>query len=140
MHSLRLTRDFLIGLGLFMLISSLSLPAGAPPDPLAFFGAVRTSVLVVLIELGACWSPAQAAIALLPSALVEHDRTLVILGLVFSGMVAFNLWFARHVLSVYTLRDRPGGPAGDGTQVSSRLSLLPILGEDSRRRSGEDNQ
>jgi hypothetical protein len=140
MHTLRLARDFLIGLGLFMLISSLNLATGAPPEPLAFVSAVRTSVLAALIDMGACWQSAESAIALLPNALVEHDRTLVILGLVFSGMVAFNLWFARHVRCVYTPQDRLGGPAGDGRQVSSAPSAFPILGEDIRLRSGEDKR
>jgi hypothetical protein len=108
MHTVRLARDFLIGLALFMVICSVNLANGTPPDLLAFASAVRTSILAALLELGACWPAVEAGAGLMPGALVEHDRALVILGLVFSGLVAFNLWFVRHVRCVYTA-PRQGG-------------------------------
>ena len=110
MHTI--ARDFLIGLALFMLICSVNLAATEPPAPLVLANAVRTSLLAALIELGACWRPDEAGVSLLSSTLVEHDRALVILGLVFSGMVAFNLWFVRHVRCAYGSRQGPGWGSG----------------------------
>jgi hypothetical protein len=96
MRTIRIARDFLIGFALFMLICSVHLAGTGSPAPLVFLNAVRTSIFATAVELGA-WQPAGAAFDVLSCLPIAHDRELVILGLVFSGMVAFNLWFARHL-------------------------------------------
>jgi|GEM_PF-4161359 len=112
MHTLRLARDFLIGLALFLVICSITFADDGHSGLLLFASAVQTSVLAMVSGFCVGWPAIADGARLLPAALVEHDRAIVILALVFSGMVAVNLWFARVVRCVYTaphLDERRGG-------------------------------
>ncbi|HXF54630.1 MAG TPA: hypothetical protein VNK52_10960 [Hyphomicrobiaceae bacterium] len=102
MHTLRLARDFLIGLALFLLICSITLAGEGHSGLLLVASAVRTSVLATVSGFCLGWPAIEGDAHLLPAALVVHDRAVVILALVFSGMVAVNLWFARVIRCVYT--------------------------------------
>jgi hypothetical protein len=91
-------RDFLLGLGLFtvMLTAANHLPARTANEPAPIFN----SSAYAAIQPATYSRPHGAATAIVSRA-SDDLRTKVILGLVFSTLVAFNLALLRHLRRVY---------------------------------------
>jgi hypothetical protein len=102
----RMVRDFLTGMVLFGVIVGLTTIAQAPnePNPAVFSGAAQAGQYAMPAD-------AQTLVAsdfkpnFIPSTRIDRTagqtQGLMILGLVFSAMVAFNLAFLRHLRRVY---------------------------------------
>lgn len=111
MRTIRVARDFLIGLALFGLICGVNLAEASAPASTFLANAARAAVLGNHAEPSA-WSAAEARASVHRHKHIERDRALAILALVFSGFVAFNLWFARHLRRVYASPRRGGWRRG----------------------------
>lgn len=107
----RTTRDFLIGLCVFAALAVV-LPPAHPLKP-----GMPLAMLTDTVEAWSAHSGADALslVAALPDAAAAKERATYntmwsTLALIFSSLVAFNLWFFRHLRRVHVAsRPRGGG-------------------------------
>jgi len=108
-----LLKDFLIGLGVFALVlfaASADGPGGAWSllAEVANAGEMTSSDVIDTLDM------IDAQLALSEPLYRHTDRgtAILVLALVFSSIVAFNLWFFRHLRRVYAPSWRGGDPSG----------------------------
>jgi hypothetical protein len=109
----RLLKDFLIGLSVFALVLLAAAAEGSGGAwsvlaEVANAGEIASSEVIDTLDM------IDAQLALSEPVYRDTDRgtAILILALVFSSIVAFNLWFFRHLRRVYAPSRRGGGLRG----------------------------
>jgi hypothetical protein len=106
----RLLKDFLIGLAVIALVLVAAFADGAR-GPWSMLAEVAHAAEIASSEVADTMEMIDAELALSEPVYRGTDRgtAILILALVFSSIVAFNLWFFRHLRRVYAPSQRGGG-------------------------------
>jgi hypothetical protein len=97
----RMVRDFVVGMALFgLIVAATSSFAKDSSHPTLFSGAALANHYVIPMD-GTLLVHANYTPSTRVSRAPGQSQSLIILGLVFSSMVAFNLAFLRHLRRVY---------------------------------------
>jgi hypothetical protein len=102
----RVLRDFVVGMALFGLIAAAAGSFSKDHKRTALFsGAAFAGHYVIPMDgtllVPATYTPTSPVQSTRVARAPEQSQSLIILGLVFSSMVAFNLAFLRHLRRVY---------------------------------------
>jgi hypothetical protein len=100
MHPTRSLRYCLISLAFVLLAWSVGLVATARPAAALYANSAHPNVVAAATQARPR-TMTQSLVDVPHRAPVQRDRALLILIPVLSGMVAFNLWFARHLHFAY---------------------------------------
>jgi hypothetical protein len=105
----RLLKDSLIGLGAVALVL-LAATAGGSGGPRSIIAEVAHASEVASSEVADTLHMIDVELALSEPVYRGTDRgtAMLILAMVFSSIVAFNLWFFRHLRRVYAVSRRGG--------------------------------
>jgi hypothetical protein len=119
----RLLKDFLIGLGAFALVF-LAASGDGSSGAWSILAEVANAGEMASSDVIDTFDMIDAQLALSEPVYRDTDRgtAILILALVFSSIVAFNLWFFRHLRRVYALHSLPSPNRSTVTPTAARRS------------------